>query len=116
MFNCGFGWKRLACFAGGVLFGTAGISILKSKDAKKVYTQCTAAVLRGKDAVMNTAMALKENCQDIYEDAEDINEERYKAEDMKKLEAARALVQQYEEKIRSNAGEAVSDQAAVAES
>ena len=25
-----FGWKKLAAFAGGVLFGTAGISILKS--------------------------------------------------------------------------------------
>ena len=27
-----FGWKKLAAFAGGVLFGTAGISILKSQD------------------------------------------------------------------------------------
>ena len=32
-------------FAAGVIFGTAGIKILSSKDAKKVYTQCTAAVL-----------------------------------------------------------------------
>ena len=41
-------WKKLALFAGGVLFGTAGIDILKSRDAKKLYTHTTAAVLRAK--------------------------------------------------------------------
>ena len=39
-------WKKIGCFAGGVLFGTAGVKVLSSKDAKKVYTNCTAAVLR----------------------------------------------------------------------
>ena len=34
-------WKKVGTFAGGVLFGTAGIRILSSKDAKKVYTNCT---------------------------------------------------------------------------
>jgi hypothetical protein len=36
-------WKHLGTFAGGVLFGTAGIKILGSKDAKKAYTHTTAA-------------------------------------------------------------------------
>jgi len=103
MFICdvlgGLKWKRLALFAGGVLFGTAGVSILSSKDAKKVYTHCTAAVLRCKDAVVNQTEILKENCQDIYEDASDINEKRYEEEDQKKLEAARALVKEYEDKV-----------------
>lgn len=45
-------WKKIALFAGGTLFGTAGVKILASDDAKKVYTQCTAAVLRAKDCVM----------------------------------------------------------------
>ena len=40
-------WKKLALFAGGVLFGTAGIDILKSRDAKKLYTHTTAAVASG---------------------------------------------------------------------
>ena len=31
--------------AAGLLFGTAGIKVLSSKDAKKVYTNCTAAAL-----------------------------------------------------------------------
>ena len=29
---------KLGLFAGGVLFGTAGVKILSSKDAKKAYT------------------------------------------------------------------------------
>ena len=36
--------KKLGLFAGGVLFGTAGIKLLSSKDAKKLYTHVTAAV------------------------------------------------------------------------
>ena len=44
--------KKTGIFAAGVLFGTAGIKILSSKDAKKLYTNCTAAVLRAKECVM----------------------------------------------------------------
>ena len=47
-----FKWDKTGLFAAGVLFGTAGIKFLSSKDAKKVYTECTAAVLRAKDCVM----------------------------------------------------------------
>lgn len=52
-------FKKLGIFAGGVLFGTAGIKILSSKDAKKAYTHTTAAVLRAKDCVMSTATILR---------------------------------------------------------
>ena len=69
-------WKRIAIFAGGVLFGTAGIKVLSGKDAKKVYTHGTAAVLRAKDMVVEQATVLQENCSDIYEEAKQINEER----------------------------------------
>lgn len=68
---------KLGLFAGGALFGTGGVAILSSKDAKKVYTECTAAVLRGKDCVVKQANVLKENCEDIVADASDINEARY---------------------------------------
>ena len=40
--------KELGLFAAGVLFGTAGIKLLGSKDAKKVYAHTTAAALRAK--------------------------------------------------------------------
>jgi hypothetical protein len=69
-------WKGIALFAGGTLFGLWGIKMLCSKDAKKVYTHCTAGVLRAKDYVMDQATAVKENCCDIYEEAKVINEER----------------------------------------
>ena len=73
-------WSKLGIFAGGVLAGTAGVKILSSKDAKKVYTHCTAAVLRAKDVVVDQATMLQENCQDIYEDAKQINNDRAQKE------------------------------------
>ena len=51
-------WKKTGLFAAGVAFGTAGIKVLSSDDAKKVYTNCTAAVLRAKDCVMKTATTI----------------------------------------------------------
>lgn len=69
-------WKKFGAFAGGVLFGTAGLKILSSKDAKKVYTHTTAAVLRAKECVMTTATNIKENAEDILADAKEINEQR----------------------------------------
>ena len=69
-------WKKTGIFAGGVLFGTAGIKVLSSKDAKKVYTQTTAAVLRMKDSTMETVSKVQEQAGDILEDAKAINEAR----------------------------------------
>lgn len=54
-----FKWDKTGLFAAGVLFGTAGIKFLSSKDAKKVYTECTAAVLRAKDCVMKTVTTVQ---------------------------------------------------------
>ena len=64
--------KHLGLFAAGVLFGTAGLKILSSKDAKKVYSHTTAAVLR----------------EDVYADAKDINERRAAEEDAEVIEDA----------------------------
>ena len=69
-------WKKIAIFAGGTLFGTAGIKILGSKDARKVYANCTAAVLRGKECVMQTSTMIQENAEDILAEAKEINESR----------------------------------------
>ena len=68
--------KKAGLFAGGVLFGTAGVKLLSSKDAKKFYTNCTAAVLRAKDSLMKTATTVQENAGDILAEAQQINEER----------------------------------------
>ena len=82
MLNClqCIDWKKTGIFAAGVLFGTAGIKVLSSKDAKKVYTNCTAAALRARDCVMKTAAVIQENAEDIYAEAQQINEERAAAE------------------------------------
>ena len=61
-------WKKTGIFAGGVLFGTAGIKVLS--------TSCTAAFLRAKECVMNTVSTVQENAGDIYAGAKEINEER----------------------------------------
>ena len=76
-----FGWGNLAAFAGGALFVSAGIKLLTSKDAKKVYVHTTAAALRMKDCVMATATSLQENCEDILAEAKEINESRAAAEE-----------------------------------
>lgn len=73
-------WKHCGLFAAGLAFGTAGIKILASKDAKKVYANCTAAALRAKDCVMKTVTNIQENAEDIYEEAKNINEDRAAAE------------------------------------
>lgn len=67
-----FGW--------GVLFGTAGIKILRSRDAKAIYTHATAAVLRAKDSVMQTATDIRCDCEDIYAGAKSINARRAEEE------------------------------------
>ena len=69
-------WKKTGLFAAGVAFGTAGIKILSSDDAKNVYSNCTAAVLRAKDCVMSVVSTVQENAEDIYAEAVEINEER----------------------------------------
>ena len=74
-------FKGWGLFALGTLFGLEGVKLLSSKDAKKVYTRCTAGVLRAKDAVLDQVTVLQENCTDIYEDAKAINEERTEKEE-----------------------------------
>lgn len=69
-------WGKLGLFAGGVLFGTAGIRILSSREAKRVYAHTTAAALRAKDDIMTTVTTIRENAGDILADAKAINEER----------------------------------------
>ena len=77
-----FDGKKTGLFAAGVLFGTAGIKLLSSKDAKKVYANCTAAVLRAKDCVMKIVSKVQENAEDIYAEAQQINEDRAAAEEV----------------------------------
>lgn len=51
-------------------------------NAKKVYTNCTAAALRAKESLMKTAATVQENAEDIYAEAQQINEERAMQEEV----------------------------------
>ena len=73
---CKWDVKKTGIFAAGVLFGTAGIKVLSSKDAKKLYVSCTAAVLRAKECIMKTVSVIQENAEDIYAEAMEVNERR----------------------------------------
>lgn len=68
--------KEVCSFLGGVVFGTAGIAILASEEAKKVYTNATAIGIRTKDKIMEKATIIQENAGDIYADAKEINENK----------------------------------------
>ena len=62
------------------MFGTAGLKVLTSKDAKKLYTNTIAAVLRAKACVLKTTSAVQENAEDILAEAKAINDERAEKE------------------------------------
>ncbi len=77
---------KLALFIGGTLFGSAGFKLLGSKDARKVYTHTTAAVLRCREQVMREVETIQEGCSDILADAKAINETRAAAEEARYIE------------------------------
>ena len=107
-----FKWDKTGLFAAGVLFGTAGSKLLSSKDAKKVYTECTAAVLRAKETVVNTVTTVQENAEDIYEGAKQINEERAEAKAAAEFaEEAEAEEETEEETTEEVGAEAVEEAA-----
>lgn len=68
-------YSHLSLLAGGALIGTLGVRILRSRDAKKVYSFATAAVLREKDHIMEVVTDAKADCGDILADAKARNEQ-----------------------------------------
>ena len=95
--------KKTGFFAAGVLFGTAGIKALSSKDANKLYTNATAAVLRAKECVMDTVTTVQENAEDIYEEAKQINEDRAAEEEEMEAYAEAADDEEATEEVSEDA-------------
>lgn len=75
-------FKKIGLFAAGFLFGTAGVKILSSRDAKKVYVHTTAAALRAKECVMTTVTTVKENAGDILAEAKELNSQNETEEEI----------------------------------
>ncbi|MBQ1410088.1 MAG: hypothetical protein IIY94_02250 [Oscillospiraceae bacterium] len=72
---------KIGLFVMGTLFGSAGLKLLASKDARKLYTHVTAATLRCKKEVMRNVDEVQAACADILADAKQINTERERAEE-----------------------------------
>ncbi len=89
-------YVKLGMFAAGVLFGTAGIKILGSKDAKRVYAQTTAATIRAKESIMSTVTNIKENAGDVLADAKEINAQRAAEDAIEVVEDAAGSVEEAE--------------------
>ena len=85
-------WKALRLIGCGALLGSYGVKLLSSSDAKKAYTQGTAAVLRMKDEVLKDVSLVCENCNDIVADAKEINEQRQAELDAQQIEDAKAII------------------------
>ena len=71
---------KAALFIGGTLFGSAGLKILSSRDARRVYSHAAAITLRCRDEVMKHVELVQEGCSDILADAKQINKKRRETE------------------------------------
>ncbi len=92
------GWLRTRFIAYGFLLGTAGVKILTSREAKKLYTKTAALGMRCADDVLQTVQELRENCEDIIEDARVINDEYYREEEERLIADAKAVLENCSEK------------------
>ena len=61
--------KGIGIFLGGILMGTAGIRILTSDDAKKVYVYAEAQDVNEQRAAKKAAQAKQEIIEDLAEEA-----------------------------------------------
>ena len=61
-----FGWKS---FVGGFLLGTAGLELLWTEEAQKVYTVITTGVLLARDRVMEEVEKVNVLASDVLADA-----------------------------------------------
>lgn len=77
--------KDSGAFLGGIAFGTLGLKVLCSDDAKKKYAKVIAKSYLAKDKIGDALSQTKQHADDVLADAADI----YEAE--KKKEADKAF-------------------------
>ena len=61
-----FGWKS---FAGGILLGSVGLELMRSKNADKVFVAVSTGVLVAKDWVMERYEKVSARAADVFADA-----------------------------------------------
>jgi len=64
--------KKSGVFAGGVLFGSLGLKLLASKEAKHVYAKAVATSYKLKDGLDATVSQLKQHADDVLAEANDL--------------------------------------------
>ena len=64
--------KKSGVFAGGLLFGSLGLKLLASKDAKHVYAKAVATSYKLKDGIDATVSTVKQHADDVLEEAKDL--------------------------------------------
>lgn len=69
-------WSHVGIFAGGILFATKGVELLKSREARDVFVKATALGVRNRDDVMKCVTSIREECEDIYADALELNRKK----------------------------------------
>ena len=72
--------KKSGVFAGGVLFGSLGLKLLASKEAKHVYAKAVATSYKLKDGIDTTVSTVKQHADDVLEEAKDLYAEEKSAE------------------------------------
>ena len=73
----GIGW-----FLGGLLVGAKGKDIFGSKDAKKIYSKVLSYGLDAKDCILETTDSLRENLEDVYAEAKEMQGTRAEQKEM----------------------------------
>ena len=72
--------KKSGVFAGGVLFGSLGLKLLASKEAKHVYAKTVATSYKLKDGIDATVSTVKQHADDVLEEAKDLYAEEKNAQ------------------------------------
>ena len=77
--------KTPGVFAGGA-FGTVGLKLLSSKDAKKGYSVVLSKLYKAKDEVEGTISNIKQHADDVVADAKDLYDKEKKESNLLELE------------------------------
>lgn len=77
--------KKSSLFLSGVVFGTAGLKLLASKEAKNIYSKTIAKSYKMKDCINNSVSNVKQQADDVLQDAKFIYESEKKDKQIETL-------------------------------
>ena len=77
--------KKSSLFLGGVAFGTLGLKILASKEAKKGYSKALAKAYKLKDELDASVSVVKQHGDDVLQDAKYLYKQEKKEEQLDSL-------------------------------